>query len=124
MGFFLFTLWSLRSRMLQFGVLRSIGLSVQQLLSMLALEQFFTVGVGLAAGTLLGILTSELFLPFQEQNDQFKASIPKFIIISEQADFMKIYLTLGSMLLVGILLLVVVLLRMRLADAVKLGEEV
>ncbi len=124
MGFFLFTLWSLRARMLQFGVLRAIGLSVRQLITMLALEELFTVGVGLAAGTLLGQVASDYFLPFLEQSDQFKATIPKFMIVVEQADLFKIYIALGSMLLIGILALVVVLFRMRLADAVKLGEEV
>jgi len=124
MGFFLFTIWSLRARMLQFGVLRAIGLSVRQLLIMLALEQLFTVGVGLGAGTLLGRLVSDLFLPFIEQGDQFNATVPQFLIIVERADLMKIYIVLGSMLLVGIVTLVAILFRMRLADAVKLGEEV
>lgn len=123
MGFFLFTFLSLRARMLHFGVLRAIGLSVRQLLTMLALEQLLSLGLGLVVGTVLGRFVSSTFLPFLEQNAQFKEAIPKFIIVVEQADLLKIYVVLLSMLLAGIIGLAAVLFRMRLAQAVKLGEE-
>lgn len=124
MGFFLFTFLSLRARMLHFGVLRAIGLSIRQLTTMLALEQVFSLGLGLVVGTFLGQTVSKYFLPFLEQNAEFKESIPQFLIVVEQADLIKIYTVLLSMLLAGVLGLAVVLFRMRLADAVKLGEEV
>ncbi|MGI6611858.1 MAG: ABC transporter permease [Limnochordia bacterium] len=124
MGFFLYTFLSLRARMLHFGVLRAIGLSVRQLISMLALEQVFSLGLGLVVGTLFGRLISNVFLPFLEQTGEFKEAIPQFTIVIEQHDLQKIYVVLLSMLLVGVLALAVVLFRMRLAQAVKMGEEV
>ena len=124
MGFFLYTFLSLRARMLHFGVLRAIGLSVRQLISMLALEQVFSLGLGLIVGTLLGRLISNVFLPFLEQTSEFKEAIPQFMIVIEAQDLQKIYVVLLSMLLVGVLALAVVLFRMRLAQAVKIGEEV
>ncbi|MGI6082098.1 MAG: ABC transporter permease [Limnochordia bacterium] len=124
MGFFLYTFLSLRARMLHFGVLRAIGLSVRQLVSMLALEQVFSLGLGLIVGSVLGRLISNVFLPFLEQTSEFKEAIPQFAIVIEPNDLQKIYAVLLSMLLVGVLALAVVLFRMRLAQAVKIGEDV
>src|SRR5690606_15776339 len=39
LGFFLYTFLSMRSRLLQFGVMRAVGLSVGQLIGLLGLEQ-------------------------------------------------------------------------------------
>lgn len=124
MGFFLYTFLSLRARMLHFGVLRAIGLSVRQLISMLALEQIFSLGLGLVVDTVFGRLISNVFLPFLEQTSEFKEAIPSFTIVIASQDLQKIYVVLLSMLLIGVLALAVVLFRMRLAQAVKMGEEV
>jgi putative ABC transport system permease protein len=64
LGFLVFTYFSIRGRVAQFGALRAMGLSGFQLTALLVLEQLFTLGVGLAAGTGLGALSSRLFIPF------------------------------------------------------------
>ena len=60
-GFFLFHFLSMRNRALQFGVLRAMGLSVGQVVASLSLEGLLSVGLGLAAGTVLGRLASQVF---------------------------------------------------------------
>ena len=124
MGFFFYTFLSLRQRFLQFGILRAIGLSVGQLISMLFIEQVLSVGVAVAIGTILGGWASRLFLPFTKVSADLTGSVPEFMIIVSRSDLGKIYLTLGGMLLFGLFGLVIVLSRMRLHQAVKLGEEV
>lgn len=124
MGFFFYTFLSLRQRFLQFGILRAIGLSVGQLVSMLFIEQILSVGVAVAIGTILGGWASRLFLPFTKVSADLTGSVPEFMIIVSGSDLGKIYLTLGGMLLFGLIGLVAILSRMRLHQAVKLGEEV
>ena len=124
MGFFFYTFLSLRQRFLQFGILRAIGLSVGQLVSRLFIEQILSVGVAVAIGTILGGWASRLFLPFTKVSADLTGSVPEFMIIVSRSDLGKIYLTLGGMLLFGLFGLVIVLSRMRLHQAVKLGEEV
>ncbi|NMB45754.1 MAG: hypothetical protein GX998_05010 [Firmicutes bacterium] len=124
MGFFFYTFLSLRQRFLQFGVLRAIGLSVGQLISMLFVEQLLSVGVAVGIGTVLGGWASRLFLPFTKVSADLTGLVPEFMIIVSSSDLNKIYLTLGGMLLFGLIGLVVILSRMRLHQAVKLGEEV
>ncbi len=123
MGFFLHTFLSLRSRLLQFGVLRTIGLSVWQLIAMLSLEQLLSVGLGLLIGLGLGQVTGELFLPFIQLGTDLGGDIPPFTVVTQQADVLKIVGILGVMLIVGLVILAGVLSRMRLHQAVKLGEE-
>jgi putative ABC transport system permease protein len=124
MGFFFYTFLSLRQRFLQFGILRAIGLSIGQLVGMLFIEQVLSVGVAVAMGTILGGWASRLFLPFTKVSADLTGSVPEFMIIISGSDLGKIYLTLGGMLLFGLIGLVVILSRMRLHQAVKLGEEV
>ncbi len=54
LGFLVYTYFSIRGRLLQFGALRAMGLSRLQLTLLLVLEQLFTLGAGLAAGVFLG----------------------------------------------------------------------
>src|SRR5690606_31162274 len=64
LGFILYTFLAMRSRLLHFGALRAVGLSLSQLVTLLGLEQPFSPGLGLGAGTYLGIAATRIFLPF------------------------------------------------------------
>jgi putative ABC transport system permease protein len=123
MGFLLYTFLSLRNRMLQFGVLRAIGLRVRQLMSMLVYEQILTVGLGVLVGTLLGEQVSSLFLPMLKLNVDAQKEVPPFIVVVEWADKLKIYMVLGAALFVGMVGLQVFISRLRIHQAVKLGED-
>lgn len=123
LGFILYTFLSMRSRLLQFGVLRAVGLSVRQLVALLGLEQLFTLGLGLGAGTGLGILATRLFLPFLRSGSSDDTSPIPFVIITDQSDVGLIIAVLGAMLIIAVIGLAVILARMKLNQAIKLGEE-
>jgi putative ABC transport system permease protein len=123
MGFLLYTFLSLRNRMLQFGVLRAIGLRVRQLMSMLIYEQVLTVGLGVLVGTLLGEQVSSLFLPMLKLTVDSQKEVPPFIVVVEWADKLKIYMVLGAALFVGMVGLQLFISRLRIHQAVKLGED-
>lgn len=122
-GFFLFHFLSLRSRALQFGVLRAMGLSLPQLLFALVLEGVLTVGAGLGLGSLLGVASAHFFLPFLQVNPEIADSVPPFTVVIDAADVRRIYVVLGVMLFLGVLVLAAALVRIQLHQAVKLGEE-
>jgi putative ABC transport system permease protein len=122
-GFFLFHLLSLRNRALQFGVLRAMGLSMKQLVTCLGLEGLFTVGAGIGMGSALGIIAANRFLPFLQLGGELSSTIPPFIVVIQPADLSRIYNILLSMLVLGIIVLASVLAKIKLHQAVKLGEE-
>lgn len=123
LGFILYTFLSMRSRLLQFGVLRAVGLSLGQLVSLLGLEQLFSLGLGLGAGTGLGIAATQIFLPFLREGAIDDVSVPPFIIVTDPTDLARIFMVLGSMLIVAVVGLALILVRMKLHQAIKLGEE-
>ena len=123
LGFILYTFLSMRSRLLHFGVLRAVGLSLTQLVTLLGLEQALSLGIGLGAGTLLGIGATQLFLPFLRDSAGEAKKVPPFIIVTDPADLARIFAVLGTMLVVAVIGLAAILVRMKLHQAIKLGEE-
>lgn len=122
-GFLLYTFITLRGRFLQFGVLRAIGLSLRQLVQMLCLEQLWSVGIGLLAGTLVGQAVSAIFVPFLRTAASFNAEVPPFHIVISGGDIWTIYTVLLPVFLAALGGLALTLTRMQVHQAVKLGEE-
>lgn len=122
-GFLLYTFISLQGRMLQFGMLRAIGLSLRQLIQTLFLELIWSVGLGLAAGTLIGELISEIFVPFLRTAASFKEATPPFFIVIAGADIWTIYEVLLPVFFAALAVLSLILARLQIHQAVKLGEE-
>lgn len=122
-GFVLYWFFALQSRTVQFGVLRAMGISKPQLLSMLFSEQLLTAGFAVGLGLGLGQLTSKLYLPFLEMGQNPQRLIPPFQVIFEQSDFIRLYLVLFFMMIIGVLLLIYRIAKLRIHQAVKLGEE-
>jgi len=123
MGFLLYTFLSLKNRMLQFGVLRAIGLKIRQVMSMLLYEIGITVGLGVLVGTFVGETVSKLYLPLLRLSIDAQRDVPPFVVVVEWADKMKIYILLGMALLIGIIGLQVFVSKLQINQAVKLGED-
>lgn len=122
-GFLLYTFITIRNRFLQFGVLRAIGMSLQQLIGTLCLELLWSVGVGLGVGTILGHTISKAFVPFMKSTASLAGDIPPFLVIISGKDIGTIYSILLPVLLAALFGLALTLARLQVHQAVKLGEE-
>ncbi|MFC5450141.1 ABC transporter permease [Paenibacillus aestuarii] len=122
-GYLLYWFFNLSSRVVQFGVLRAMGLSRKQLTGMLLLEQGFTAGLSIALGIGIGKLTSYFFLPFLQTTENVKTQVPPFRVVFESRDTEQLYFVVAFMMLTGIALLFLHIRRLRVHQAVKLGEE-
>lgn len=123
LGFLLYAVLSLRSRLLQLGVLRAMGLSVRQLLFALGLEQVYAVGAGMLAGTGLGLLAARLYLPLLQMSSDLADGALPFRIMADPVDRARLYAVLSIMLLAGFAALGTVLRSLQIHQAVKLGED-
>jgi putative ABC transport system permease protein len=123
LGFILFSVVSLKARSVQLGLLRALGLSLKQLIFLVASEQVFVIAMGAGLGTALGLATSRLFVPFLQVGTELGDIVPPFVIASVWGEIEKLYLTLGLTLMVGAALVVWLLLRLKVHEAVKLGGE-
>ena len=122
LGFLLYAVFSFRQRFIELGVLRAIGLSVAQMAAFLAGEQLALIVTGAAAGTGLGVWASRLFIPFLQVRGGPHPHIPPFVVQVAWADIFQIYAIFGGMLLVAVAVMLVLLIRMRVFEAIKLGE--
>jgi len=122
-GYLLYWFFNLSGRVVQFGVLRAMGLSRKQLTGMLLLEQIFTAGLSIVLGVLIGKLSSILFLPFLQTTENVNMQVPPFRIVFENKDTTQLYIVVGVMMLTGAALLFMHIRRLRVHQAVKMGEE-
>ena len=122
-GFLLYWTLSIRSRTLQYGVFRAMGLSTVNLLSMMVWEQILTSGAAIAIGMFTGAFTSRLFSPFFQVCFDAYSQVPPFRVVYYAEDRMKIYIIIGFTLGVGITVLSIILSRIKIDQAIKLGED-
>jgi putative ABC transport system permease protein len=122
-GYVLYWFFNLSSRVVQFGVLRAMGLKRKQLTRMLLLEQVFTAGLSIVLGFVIGRLTSILYLPFLQTSESAKSQVPPFRVVFEAKDMYQLYGVVAFMLVIGATLLLLHIRRLRVHQAVKLGEE-
>jgi putative ABC transport system permease protein len=124
LGFLFYSALSFQRRFVELGMLRAIGLSSRQLGALLACEQALVLGIGALAGTLIGVSASNIFIPFMQVRSGKHAQIPPFLIEIAWSRIGIIYLIFGVMLLGAVLITLLLLRRMKLFQAVKLGETV
>lgn len=122
-GFLLYWVLSLYGQILQFGVLRAMGISYRQLIGMLVAEQLLTSGAGVLIGMITGNVASRLFVPLFQLTFDSSSQVPPFQVSFEPKDQLHLYLIVTIMIGLGLLLLGTMLSRIKIHQAVKLGED-
>ncbi|QGQ95532.1 FtsX-like permease family protein [Paenibacillus psychroresistens] len=122
-GYVLYWYFNLSRRVVQFGILRATGLSRRQMTGMLLLEQIFTAGLSIALGIGIGKLIGRLFLPFLQSADGSGKQVPPFRIVFAAKDTNQLYAVVAVMMLTGAVLLLNHIRKLRVHQAIKLGEE-
>lgn len=122
LGFLLYSLVSFQRRFIELGILRAIGLSVGQMSTFLAMEQAFLIGTGMVVGTVLGVWASSMFIQFLQVGANKYALVPPFEVKVAWGAIVNIYAVFLFMFLFAVGSMVYLLVRMRVFQAVKLGE--
>ncbi|HSJ89307.1 MAG TPA: FtsX-like permease family protein [Anaerolineales bacterium] len=122
LGFLLYALFSFRRRFIEMGMLRAIGLSMRQMTSLLAAELAFLVLLGIGVGTALGVFASRLFVPFLQIGASAQSQYPPFQIEIAWGSIAQIYVLFFVLFLVALSALSALLVRMKIFQAIKLGE--
>ncbi len=121
LAFLLHSLFSLRQRILQFGILRAMGLSTSQITAVVVCEKLFLVILSAVGGTLIGVVTAGLFIPLLQMGTAVHGSTPPFVVAPAWGQVVKIYIAFGVMVAVTLAILIGQLRQLRIYEAIKLG---
>ena len=124
LGFLLYALFSFRRRFIELGMLRAIGLSAGQMMIFLASELAFLFLSGLAAGTGMGVWVSSFFIPHLQVGNDMAARIPPFLVRIDWPAVFQVYILFAILFVIALAVLGWSLMRMKIFQAIKLGEAV
>jgi putative ABC transport system permease protein len=122
LGFMLYAFFSFRRRFIELGVLRAVGLSAKQMTLFLGWELVFLMVIGIGGGTGLGVWISNLFIPYLQVGSGPASQIPPFVVQISWLDVFRFYILFGVLFIGALGILIVLLLRMKIFQAIKLGE--
>lgn len=122
-GFLLYWILTIKSRTLQYGIYRAMGIPMRKLISILVWEQIMTSGIACLLGIIVGGITSKLFVPLFKLSLNPTELVPPFTVVFDPSDEFKIYSFIAFMLAIGLTILVIFLRKIKIHQAIKLGED-
>ena len=116
--------FSARQRLLEFGVLRSAGLSARQLLALLSLEGVILMALGLAAATAIGYRLAVLMRPFfSDALAEAVAGGALYAVLIDWPTMIALYAALVGFYVLALLLSSLALMRAGIHRVMRLGDE-
>ncbi|MCI3919548.1 ABC transporter permease [Paenibacillus sp. TRM 82003] len=122
-GFLLYWVLTLQGRTLQFGIFRAMGIPFRQIVGMLGVEQLLTSGAAFAIGLTAGSLASVLYVPLFQASFDPGRIVPPFQVMIDRADTLRLSIFIGITLALALMVLAVLLKRVKLHQALRLGED-
>lgn len=122
-GFLIYWILSIRSRHLQFGILRAMGVTFREIIGMIGYEQILVSGVSIAMAFIIGGIASDLFVPLFRSMYNPIDQVPPFRVAALQSDYIKIYVIIVIMLGGGFAILGNLIKKLDINKALKLGED-
>ena len=121
-GFVIYWVLTLKSRELEFGASRAMGIRKRDVTAMLLAEQFLIIGASVLFGALIGRAASILFIPLLQTVYGAAEQVPPFRIVERSTDFVRIYAVCGVMIGFVSILFRILVSRLRIHEVLKLSE--
>ena len=122
LGFLVHAYISFRNRELQFALMRTMGFSTRQLVSLMWLEQALVILVGLALGTWMGGRLGATIMPFLGHDDRGGQVLPPFVIEVGWQNLLVTYVAMGLIFTAIIIGVILFIRRMSLSQVLRLGD--
>lgn len=123
-GFLIYWIMSMKNRELLFGVYRAMGMPLRQINRMLLHEQLFGSLLPILAGGITGVLGTVLFVRLLALVYLPKEHNIPLHIVGYSSDLVRLLAVIFLVVLLCFLVLRRILAGMKIAEALKLGEEV
>ncbi|MCL4860365.1 MAG: ABC transporter permease [Caldilineaceae bacterium] len=122
LGLLTYSYSSLHERMFIFSVMRAIGLKRPQILGQVTLEYLILTAYGAAAGVIVGVIATALFVPLFRVTGEAGTPLPPLLpIIAEEQILPLATLFIGLMIALELITIAAAIYR-RLSTALRLGH--
>lgn len=122
-GFIIYWIISIKSRTLQIGTMRALGMSFRDIYEMVLWEQFLICFASIIVGIISGIASGILFAPLLQSAFGSMGEMPPYQVAFEFADIIKLVILILSLISVSIAAGIIILKHIKATTAIKLGEE-
>ena len=122
LGFLVHAYISFRNRELQFALMRTMGFTTRQLVSLMWLEQALVIAVGMALGTWMGGGLGATIMPLLGHDDKGAQVLPPFAIDVGWSNLLFTYFAMSLIFTAIILGVIWFIRRMSLSNVLRLGD--
>ena len=122
LGFLVHAYVSFRNRELEFALMRTIGISLRQLVALMWLEQALVIAVGMVLGTWMGGRLGATVMPFLGNDDQGSQVLPPFVIEASWRNLSVTYIAMAVIFVAIILGVIWFVRRMALSRVLRIGD--
>jgi len=122
-GFLIYWILSIKSRTLQFGIFRAMGMSGKEVLSMLINEQILISGISILAGIVVGSISAALYVPLIQIAYSSADKVIPLDVVSYTEDYLRLGGIIGLMVVICMVILSTLISRIKITQALKLGED-
>jgi hypothetical protein len=121
-GFLIYSYLTAQRRRLEFAVLRTLGFSRRQIALVVGFEQAFVIGLGMLAGTLLGMRLGSLMIGYMGVTETGSEVQPPMLLQVDWPTIAGAWLVLAAVFLGTITLVVLLYWRLALHRVLRMGE--
>ncbi len=122
-GFLIYWILSIKGRVLQFGLFRAMGMSRLGVIGILVNEQFLISVVAILIGVGVGQLTGKLFVPLILIGYSSHEQMIPLQIVSQVGDYLRLFGIIGFIFVCCLFILNTIINKIKIGEALKLGED-
>ena len=122
LGFLVHAYVSFRNRELEFALMRTMGISLRQLVALMWVEQALVIAVGMVLGTWMGGRLGATVMPFLGNDDEGSQVLPPFVIEASWRNLSVTYIAMAVIFGTIILGLIWFVRRMALSRVLRMGD--
>jgi hypothetical protein len=122
LGFAVYATLAVQSRSLEFAILRTMGYTSRQVLSLVSFEQLFVIVAGVVVGTFLGFPLGRLMIGYLGVTESGTDPVPPLVSQVSWSAVLTVYALLGVVFIGTIASLAAVYSRLAVHKALRIGE--
>lgn len=121
-GFIVYSYLTAQERGLEFAILRTLGFSKPQILSVVMFEHLFVIATGMGLGTLVGLRVGSIMMGFLATDETGAAVAPPFILGVSWPQVFAVWAILGTVFVVTIGAVVALYFRLAVHRVLRIGD--